>query len=185
MASGAPKSDGKRGSSWSVFVSAFVVIVAFLVLPRIFTRRSPLEGTAAPPWSLAVVANINPIDVQATQLSLSQLQGKIAVLDFWATWCGPCKSQAPILDKFARKHPQDVVVVVINTDDEPGRGGAWARSHGLSYPIVYDASNEAGRAYKVQNLPTLVMVDRTGKITAVRIGVTDEDELESLLKHAQ
>ncbi len=185
MVSAAPKHDNKSGSSWVVFVTAFVVIIGFLVLPRIFTRRSPLEGVAAPAWSLTVVANVNPVDGQAKQLSLSQLQGKVAVLDFWATWCGPCKTQAPILEKFARAHPNDVVVVGINTDDEPGRGGAWARGHGLSYPIVYDAANEAGRAYSVRNLPTLVMVDRSGKIVAVRIGVTDEDELEALLKKAQ
>jgi cytochrome c biogenesis protein CcmG/thiol:disulfide interchange protein DsbE len=180
-----PKTDSKSGSSWAVFVSAFVVIVGFLVLPRVFTRRSPLEGTAAPAWSLSVVANVNPVDGQAKQLSLSQLQGKVVFLDFWATWCGPCKSQAPILEKFARAHPNDVVVVGINTDDEPGRGGAWARGHGLTYPIVYDEANVAGRAYGVRNLPTLVVVDRNAAVMAVRIGVTDADELESLFKKAQ
>jgi cytochrome c biogenesis protein CcmG/thiol:disulfide interchange protein DsbE len=183
MASAAPKNNS--GSTWVVFVTAFVVIVGFLVLPRVFTKRSPLEGTAAPAWALPVVANVNPVDGQARELSLSQLNGKVAVLDFWATWCGPCKSQAPILEKFARAHPNEAVVVGINTDDEPGRGGAWARGHGVTYPIVYDAANAAGRAYGVRSLPTLVVVDRNGTVTAVRIGVTDADELEALLKKAQ
>ena len=180
-----PVSNGeKKSGSAGVFVTALVVILAFLILPRIFKGANPLEGTVAPPWSLALVANVNPVDVQARQLSLAQLQGKAVVLDFWATWCGPCKDQAPILDKFARKHAGDAVVVGVNTDDEPDRGGAWARNHGLSYPIVYDAASEAGRAYKVRNLPTLVVVDRAGKIVAVRVGVTDSDELEDLLKKA-
>lgn len=167
-----------------MFVTAAVVILAFLVLPRVFAVKHPLEGTNAAAWSLPLVANVNPVDASSKQLSLAQLQGKAVVLDFWATWCGPCRDEAPILERFARKHAADAVVVGVNTDDEPGLGGAWARKQGLTYPIVYDGERSAKRAYKVTALPTLVMVSRTGKVTAVRVGVTDEGELDELLAQA-
>ena len=180
-----PSSNVQKSGTASVFVTAIVVIIAFLVLPRIFASKNPLEGTSAAAWSLPLVANVNPVDDMSKQLSLTQLQGKPVVLDFWATWCGPCRDEAPILERFSRKHAGEVVVVGVNTDDGPGLGGAWARKQGLSYPIVFDGESATKRAYKVTALPTLVIVSRVGKIVGVRVGVTDEGELEDLLAKAQ
>jgi thiol-disulfide isomerase/thioredoxin len=161
------------------------LLAGFALLPRVFTPRI----REAPDFNLAVVANgagLGPAMADSKTLSLSELRGSAVLLDFWATWCAPCRAQAPIVDQLSRRwHDKGVVVVGVNTDSaDQGDPRAFAMSHGLTYPIVHDTTGEASRAFAVESLPTLVVVSRTGKITAVRTGVTDDAELERLIRQA-
>ena len=161
------------------------LLAGFALLPRVFTPRI----REAPDFNLAVVANgagLGPALADDKTLSLSELRGSAVLLDFWATWCAPCRAQAPIVDQLSRRwHDKGVVVVGVNTDSrDQGDPRAFAMSHGLTYPIVHDTTGEASRAFAVESLPTLVVVSRTGKITAVRTGVTDDAELERLIRQA-
>jgi thiol-disulfide isomerase/thioredoxin len=117
---------------------------------------------------------------------LSDYKGKVVLLDFWATWCGPCRAEAPIVDQVSRRwRDKGVVVVGVNTDlPDQGDPKAFAMAHNLTYPIVHDTEGQAQRAFAVDSLPTLVVVSRTGKITAVRTGMTDDAELERLIRQA-
>ena len=161
------------------------LLAGFALLPRVFTPRI----REAPDFNLAVVANgagLGPAMADDKTLSLSALRGSPVLLDFWATWCGPCRAEAPIVDQVARRwHDKGVVVVGVNTDlPDQGDPRAFAMSHGLTYPIVHDTTGEASRAFAVESLPTLVVVSRSGKITAVRTGPTDDAELERLIRQA-
>jgi cytochrome c biogenesis protein CcmG/thiol:disulfide interchange protein DsbE len=166
---------------------AIVLVAGFAFLPRVFARESgPLVGHGAPAFTLPIVANGAAFGAAKSTLSLSDLQGQAVLLDFWATWCGPCRAEAPIVDQVSRRwRDQGVVVVGIDTDTpDQGDPRAFARDHGLSYPIVHDDVGLASRQYEVESLPTLVVVSRAGKIVAVRTGVTDDAELERLIRQA-
>ena len=161
------------------------LLAGFALLPRVFTQRV----REAPDFHLEVVANasaLGPGNAEGKSLTLSELRGSAVLLDFWATWCGPCRAQAPIVDQVSRRwHDKGVVVVGVNTDlPDQGDPRAFAMAHGLTYPIVHDSTGEASRAFAVDSLPTLVVVSRTGKITAVRTGMTDDAELERLIRQA-
>jgi thiol-disulfide isomerase/thioredoxin len=162
-----------------IAVSAFF---AFIVLPYI-RPKSPLEGVAAPDFALGV---IHGGDVNS-RIRLSDLRGKTVILDFWASWCGPCRVQAPIVDTIARRHESagDVVVVGVSTSDERNAAIQFARGANLSYPMVFDDGNRVAAAYSVTGLPTLVIVDQAGKIVSVRRSVVREPELEELIGLAQ
>jgi cytochrome c biogenesis protein CcmG, thiol:disulfide interchange protein DsbE len=165
-----------------------VLLAGFTLLPRVLGRHdSASVGHQAPDFALALVANGASLGERSTAtLSLSELRGRAVLLDFWATWCEPCRVQGSIVDRLARRwHERGVVVVGVNTDTpDQGDPRAYATSHGLSYPIVKDDMGVASRAYGVEDLPTLVVLSPAGKIVAVRTGVTDDAELERLVRQA-
>jgi thiol-disulfide isomerase/thioredoxin len=163
------------------------LLVGLVVLPRVLSfRGSAMAGQDAPDFSLPLVANGGELGADGQPLHMSKLRGHAVLLDFWATWCGPCKVEAPIVDQIAKRwHDRGVVVVGVNTDlPDQGDPHEYAISHGLSYPIVQDVSGEASRLYEVQSIPTLVVLSPAGKVVAIRTGITDDGELERLLQKA-
>jgi cytochrome c biogenesis protein CcmG/thiol:disulfide interchange protein DsbE len=173
-----------------VTTAAVVVglVAGMALLPRVFAggtlaaTQGPLVGKAAPEFSLPFVANGQG---GKSNLALADLKGSAVILDFWATWCGPCRAEAPILNSVANRfRDKGLTVVGINTNDRAGLAGPWALSHHIDYPIAFDTGNLAAEAYGVNAMPTLVVISRTGQVIAVREGMTDAEELESLVKKA-
>ncbi len=178
-----PASEATSGlGTLGVVALLAVLLAAFAFLPRLFPEQgSAIVGHDAPDFRLGVVANGPP-----GPLGVHDLQGKVVVLDFWATWCGPCRAEAPILDALSRRwHDRGVAVVGVDTDTpDQGDPAAFARAEGLSYPIVHDETGVVSRRYGVEGLPTLVVLSPAGKVIAVRTGLTDEGELERLIRKA-
>jgi cytochrome c biogenesis protein CcmG/thiol:disulfide interchange protein DsbE len=161
---------------------ALVIITSALfgliVLPSLHGgKTSPLEGQMAPDFSLEVIAGGDT----GNRIKLSALAGKPVVLDFWASWCGPCKQQMPIVDAVARKHAADVTFVGVNTSDSREDAEQYLRSKELAYTMVYDDGSRVGTSYGVRGIPTMVVIGKSGKVSAVRARVVRADELEKLI----
>lgn len=155
--------------------------VGFLVLPRLSPGADRYVGDEAPDFVLPVVSGGDA----GNRIRLSDLRGRVVLLDFWASWCPACRQQAPILDRFVRSRSSDEVLVVgVNTGDERDAAVSFARSRDLAYPVVLDEDQAVAAAYDATTLPRLFVVDRGGRIRAVRSGVVSARELENLTKEA-
>jgi len=164
------------GSLAIVLVVGALALLAFL--PRFKGSTTHLEGQTAPDAVFAVVTNLEsdkPVQVSA-------YKGHPVVLDFWATWCGPCTLQAPILERIAKRYEkQGLVVLGVNVDDPPEVARSHALKQRLSYPIVMDTSRDASRKYSVEKLPSLVVIDREGRVVKYMTGLVDEASLDEVV----
>ncbi|HEY4014269.1 MAG TPA: TlpA disulfide reductase family protein [Polyangiaceae bacterium] len=180
---------GDPGSFRSTLTALGLVcalVAGFALLPRVLRSQAGASvGRDAPDIALPLVANTAATLSDPATFRLSELRGHAVLLDFWATWCEPCRLEAPIVEQLSRRWSDRGVVVVGVDTDTPDQGdpARFAAAHGLTYPMVKD-DGRASRAYGVDALPTLVVVSRMGKIVAVRSGMTDDAELERLVREA-
>jgi cytochrome c biogenesis protein CcmG, thiol:disulfide interchange protein DsbE len=111
------------------------------------------------------------------ELSLVSLRGKAVIVNFWASWCDPCKEEAPVLERAWREHRgAGLVVVGVDANDFKGDARAFARRNRMSYPIVHDARAGSLGDYGVKNLPETFIVDRRGRIVGQISGQLDASD---------
>ena len=110
-------------------------------------------------------------DLDGTTFDLAGLRGQVVVLDFWATWCGPCRSAIPHL---AELDARDGVTVVGLTDELAAKVKPFAAKNGITYRVGIDAGANAKGRYKVRSLPTVFVIDPNGRVSAVVVGAGGE-----------
>lgn len=115
------------------------------------------------------------------KIDLSGMQGKIVVVDFWATWCGPCKQSFPKLEALSKKVSDKVVFVGVSVDDEKKGIVEFAKENGASFAIGWDEGHKIADRWKVGTMPTTFIVDATGKVRHIHDGYHD-DEAEKMEK---
>lgn len=179
------KENGAR-HSWTPAVLVLIAsaLFGYLVLPYWSGGRaasqSALVGQVAPDFTLPIFHGSEG----ESRIKLSALRGNVVVLDFWASWCGPCAVQAGILKELVPRHADDVVVVGVNTSDRPDRARDFAQRSQLPYVAVLD-SGEVADAYGASSLPTLVVIDASGHVVSAESGVMSASELEAIIARAE
>jgi cytochrome c biogenesis protein CcmG/thiol:disulfide interchange protein DsbE len=104
------------------------------------------------------------------KLALASLRGKVVVLNFWASWCNPCKSEAPRLEAAWRRYrEQGVVVLGVDGQDFSGDAQRFIRKHKITYPNVHDGPGNIGTKYGVTGYPETYFVDRRGRLVGDRV----------------
>ena len=125
-------------------------------LRNAFARRGVLMGALA----LAIGA-AQPAHADA--LGLERYRGKVVYVDFWASWCGPCKQSFPFMKALDAKYgANDVVVVTVNLDRMRPQADAFLRQVGSNLPVVYDPAGNLAKTWKVADMPTSLVFDRKG-----------------------
>jgi thiol-disulfide isomerase/thioredoxin len=124
----------------------------------------------------------------AADLDLSAYRGKVVYVDFWASWCGPCKQSFPWLDRLVREYAsQNFVVIGVNVDKDHARAERFLSGIPADFDIVYDPKGELATAYKVAGMPAGVLIDRAGHVRFQHAGFSEkqkgvyEEQVQSLL----
>ena len=118
--------------------------------------------------------------VDGDSISLQSLRGKTVVLNFWASWCGPCKQEAPAFNRFHKAHPEVPVIGIAIDSGNAIRVKRTAQQWGIEYPVVVD-DGSVQRTYDISTLPTTVVVDAEGKVSDVHVGAMSERQLVNAL----
>ncbi len=146
----------------------------------LFTFTPPAGATQTADWSLPGITKPDVEGKPAPPLKgAPATQGKVVLLDFWTSWCGPCKREHPILDKLQKEfRPKGLLVLGVNVGEDRD---AVEKAH-LPYPsLQLDADDEALKSLAVNAYPTLVLIDRTGKVAFYDVGVKGETSLRAAL----
>jgi thiol-disulfide isomerase/thioredoxin len=143
--------------------------------PPAILRAEPAHAAAAPAWRLT--------DVDGNAVTSAQFKGKVLVLDFWATWCGPCKSEIPGYIALQKKYgPDGLVIVGVSVDEEgPGRAALvkkFMKTFGMNYTVVFSNDDVAGAFGGLDAIPTTFLIDRDGNIRDKKVGAEPAAEYE-------
>ena len=145
--------------------------IAFLLL----STASPVtysvqEGQAAPACS-------TPLSASQAGLKPEAYLGKVVLIDFWATWCGPCQKSMPFFNHLRNERLKDgFEIVAVNVDEEAETAREFLQSHPVDYPVVFDPAGECPKAYQVKAMPSSYLLDKSGKVRYVHLGYRDSDQ---------
>ena len=158
-----------------------IVALVFSVFAASSIASSGMEGQLAPDFALKSSTGEN--------LRLSEFRGDVVMINFWATWCGPCRQEMPLLDElYARYERVGFSLLGVNIDDDSGRAMDMIEELGVNFPVLFDARKEVSQLYEVEAMPVTVIVDRTGTVRFIhhgyKPGYEDKymDQIRSLLR---
>jgi len=142
-------------------VGLVTLLLILLLTPATNARSDPLVGHPAPNFSLAL---LRP-QIEKSALSLSNFKGKAVVLNFWASWCDPCKEEVPLLEsawKQLQAQGKDVVFLGIDFRESNNDAISFLQLYSITYPTALDADGSAASKYGVTSLPQTIFINRNG-----------------------
>lgn len=141
----------------------------------------PADLLVAPyPQNIAPDFTLNQLN--GAPLALSAFKGKPVLINFWATWCPPCRSELPALETAYQKYQDKVAFIAVDVKEDPTTVAAMVQELGLSFPIVLDSDGQISNGlYEVRGIPTSIFVDANGIVSARHVGPLDETTIENYL----
>jgi len=169
-----------RGMGLSLAIAVTVLALGCVMMPgadRTPEARGDVgieEGQRAPDFELE--------DLGGNEVKLSDYRGQVVLINFWATWCGPCRSEFPeIQDVYTRNQAHGFVVLAINVQDRRESVQAYVQELGLTFPVLLDPLGRATGPYKANKLPTSYFIDQEGVIVLKKLGPVNKQIIENVL----
>lgn len=145
--------------------------------PQSTALAEEFVGKPAPAFTLT--------GVKGSTISLAKYKGKVVLLDFWATWCRPCRIEMPLVQKlYDEFKAKDLVVFGVNLMEEPAQVKSFLAENGIGFPILLDRDGKVAARYKAEGIPTLVIIGKDGNVSSYFTGLREEDVLREALAKA-
>jgi peroxiredoxin len=140
-----------------------------LALAFLLATGAHAAGTAAPDFTLP--------ERDGGTVRLSSLKGQVVMINFWATWCGPCRQEMPLLAKLQAKYePLGFTLLGVNIEPDSAAAQEWLKGMTVGFPILFDRQNEVASHFALQGMPSSVFIDRAGNVRYVHQGYRPGDE---------
>lgn len=142
-------------------------------IPGVSLPESIAVGNPAPNFELSTL--------MGESMNLIEFRGKIVLINFWASWCEPCKVEMPFFEKIYQEPGSELEILAVNFDESPQIVSKFVDEFGLSFPILLDPGGEVQNLYRVRGYPTTFVIDETGVVQFHHIGLFNEDQLRVYL----
>ncbi|MFO1078916.1 MAG: TlpA disulfide reductase family protein [Planctomycetota bacterium] len=163
------------------------LLIAAAALAALGTGTASLPATAraatalAPPSASMPAPDFSLAGPKASKVSLAQFRGQVVMLNFWATWCGPCRQEMPLLEAMYKKYkPMGFTLIGVNVEPDSKAAEAFLQKLPVSFPVAFDTDSAVSKLYKVQGMPSTVIIDRKGNARVLHKGYRPGDENEYL-----
>jgi peroxiredoxin len=114
-------------------------------------------------------------------VSLAQYRGQVVMINFWASWCGPCRQEMPLLESIYKKYNKmGFTMLGVNVEPDSNAANEWLKATPVSFPILCDRDSKVSKLYDVAGMPSTVIIDRSGKVRVLHRGYKPGDENEYL-----
>lgn len=138
-----------------------------LLVPDI--SHTSTDYSSAPDFSL--------LDQDGKPVALSALKGEVVLINFWASWCAPCRQEMPLLDTLYKRYKKlGFTLLGVNVEEDSDKARDLIKVNSVSFPILFDRKNEVSKLYNLVAMPSTVMIDREGKIRFTHAGYVAGDE---------
>jgi thiol-disulfide isomerase/thioredoxin len=116
-----------------------------------------------------------------SQVNLAQYKGQVVMINFWASWCGPCRQEMPLLENIYKKYNKvGFTLLGVNVEPDSKAADDWLKQTPVSFPILYDKDSKVSKMYDVSGMPSTVIIDRKGNVRTIHHGYKPGDENEYL-----
>jgi thiol-disulfide isomerase/thioredoxin len=163
--------------------SLFAVILVYVMTVCVFGQNKKIPDSVIKAFEEAGIQaaseGIDPINftlpsLDGTKIALSQFKGKVVFLNFWATWCGPCRSEMPSMEAVYQKlKNKGFEILAVNLGDSKKEVSAFMNEYKLNFPVLLDERSMTGSYYNIQAIPTTYIINKQGLIVARLIGSTN------------
>jgi thiol-disulfide isomerase/thioredoxin len=143
---------------------------------------APLLANSGPALQAGVPAPTFQLNSSSGKpVSLTDLKGQIVLVNFWASWCGPCRQEMPILEQLNHQYRnKGVALIGVNVEPDSGAALAWLKATPVSFPILFDVDSKVSKLYEVEGMPNTVILDRRGVVRYIHRGYSAGAENEYL-----
>lgn len=181
-----------RGAPASRFTWVLLMLGALLLGSAwiLYSREAPDTGNIAGLTEAPAVGHLAPdftLDtLTGDSFSLSATRGQPVILNFWATWCPPCRVEIPHFQEASTAYNGQVLIVGVDDGEPRAQVAPFAQEMGITYPVPLDSNSEVARRYRVNSLPTTFFIDADGVIQHIQIGLVNgamlAEQVERLIR---
>ena len=158
-----------------------LLLGAALALVTATNALAIAPATKAPDFTLRTMDGPN--------LRLQEQRGRVVLMNFWATWCGPCRQEMPHMNRLYEKYKSSGFVILgVNVDEDPKNAAGVASKLGVKFPVLWDTDKNVSKLYELSTMPSTVLIDRDGKVRYIHRGYlsgyeeTYDKQIRELLK---